>query len=91
MQANSSNVYAEIIKWSLSELQEKIKFSYHSLVRLKALNDFNFPWKAQVAAFSLPFRYYSSFVSKIWILLWLWRFSIYEKQRDVARHVDIPI
>ena len=43
MQANSSNVYAEIIKWSLSELQEKIKFNYHSLVRLKALNDFNFP------------------------------------------------
>ena len=43
MQANSSNVYAEIIKWSLSEQQEKIKFSYHSLVRLKASSDLNFP------------------------------------------------
>ena len=43
MQANSSNVYADIIKWSLSEQQEKIKFSYHSLVRLKASSYFNFP------------------------------------------------
>ena len=55
MQANSSNVYAEIIKWSLSELQGKIKFSYHSLVRFKALNDFSFPWKAQVAVFLFGF------------------------------------
>ena len=55
MQANSSNEYAEIIKWSLSELQEKIKFSYHFLVRLKALSDLNFPWKAQVAAFLFAF------------------------------------
>ena len=72
MQANSSNVYVEIIKWSLSELQEKIKFSYHSLVyalRLRAISIF--PEKPKSPLFSLPFRYYSSFVSNIWILLWL--------------------